>query len=58
METASDTLRFRGKRRDEDNSFTQSYIEMLNVLRRLYELQGDPSINEIVVKAERALGRR
>jgi hypothetical protein len=58
METASDTLRFRGKRRDEDNTLTQSYVEMLNVMRRMFDLWGDPAIGEIIVKAERALGRR
>jgi hypothetical protein len=43
--------------RDEDD-FTQSFVAMLNVMRRIYELGGDPGIKTIIDKAERALGRR
>jgi hypothetical protein len=43
--------------RDEED-FTQSFVAMLNVMRRIYELGGDPGIKTIIDKAERALGRR
>ncbi|MGY3278141.1 hypothetical protein [Bradyrhizobium sp. S3.7.6] len=43
-------------KRDEDE-YSQSYVAMLNVMRRLYDLYGDPAIGEIITKAERALGR-
>jgi hypothetical protein len=43
--------------RDRDE-FTEAFVEMLNVMRRIHDLGGDPGIKEIITKAERALGRR
>lgn len=42
--------------RDGDE-FGQSYVAMLNVMRRIYDLGGDPGIKAIIDKAELALAR-
>jgi hypothetical protein len=47
---------FFGKREDEDE-YTQSFVAMLNVLRRYYDLTGDVFVKPILEKAERALAR-
>jgi hypothetical protein len=51
------TLRMPLSRPREEDAFTASYVEMLNVMRRIYDLGGDPGIRDIIAKAERALGR-
>jgi hypothetical protein len=45
------------KRVSEEDEYAQSYVAMLNVLRRYFDLTGDPFIKPIIEKAERALGR-
>jgi hypothetical protein len=42
----------------DEGGFTQSFVAMLNVMRRLHDLYGDPDIQQIITKAERALARR
>lgn len=44
-----------GKR--EEDEYSQSYVAMLNVMRRVHDLYGDPAIGDIIKKAERALAR-
>lgn len=53
----NNTLRM-PNRRDEQDELTQSFIAMLNVMRRCYELWGDPEIKRIIDKAERSLAHR
>ena len=45
-------------KRDDQDSFAHSYVAMLNVIRRCYDLWGDPELKLIIDKAERALARR
>jgi hypothetical protein len=42
----------------EEDQFQHAFIAMLNVMRRIHDMTGDPSIKEIIDKAERALARR
>lgn len=38
----------------EADDYAQSYSAMLDVMRKLYDLYGDPAIGEIIKQAERA----
>ena len=58
MAIVSNTLRMPTKQVHDEDEFTQSYVAMLGVMRRVYDLGGDPGIKLIIDKAERALARR
>lgn len=55
--TARKTLTMPFKRNDEDE-YGQSYLAMLDAIRRYYERTGDPFVKPIIENAERALRRR
>ena len=50
-------LQMPGGRREADE-YGQSYLAMLNVMRRIYDLWGDLEIKRIIDEAERALAQR
>ena len=55
---SANTLRMPTKQVHDEDEFTQAYVTMLGVMRRVYDLGGDPEIKNIIDKAERALARR
>lgn len=40
------------------DGYQASFVAMLNVMRRIHDMTGDPAIKNIIDDAERALSRR
>ena len=50
-------MRMPVRRERTEDEFISSYLEMLNVMRRIHDLGGDPHIRDIIARAEAALAR-
>jgi hypothetical protein len=51
------SMRVPMRRERAEDEFISAYTDMLGIMRKLFDLGGDPNIKAIIEKAEAALGR-